>query len=1044
MLDKTLADAVRRFGRLTSNRSYVVLDLVRNPRRTLSTMVGVILGVGLFCGVLFFVDGLSASMTQRAVAPLPLDMQRIVSDRVGASLDFRQSLSSATGPNGEAWRVHLELVNRSGTDANEVTVRSVLRSGLAYVPGSATIDGDPLDDAAGNPFARGPARSGLNVGTLSPGSSVELGFVVTTEDSRAPAEEAVRSSYSTRESVQPIEANRPAPIDIDELARRIAELPGVAEAAPLSIADLGVDAVHHGDRTAAGPAKIFGYDAAYAENDPAIDIVAGAPGDGAVLSAETAEALGVTIGDQVTLDLPDGSNARLPVTGIADLSQARALFSSRRGGDLETFIYVPNSVSVPQRLFTDTVLPAFERAAADGADGRLKTPPVHEVDVTLERELLDADPASALVQTERIARDVMGVAAHQDYLLDNISNTLTVAADDAAVAKRLFVFLGVPGALLAAMLAAYAGNVLAEAQRREQAMLRIRGASRRDLLRMLAARTALLTATGSSIGLVVGYGAAAAVLGRASLERAGAAGLLTSAAIGTAVGFVATGASLYLTGRRTIDREISEDRHRHVDRVPLWRRLWLDVAGLVVVIIRTALALHNDAFAGTGGSVYYGRSVRLNLALLVLPVAVWVAGSLLAARATSRTLAATRPRSGPDLGPLTSALLRRSLGRRPWPIGNAAIMAALIVALATSLAGFTASYDRAKIEDARYANGADIRITPGPTAIDRYGPGDGDRFETASIDASSPVVYGLSNVILRSDRTSDPANLAAIDVSSYQRVAPVDRASAELLEALRRDPEAILVSRDMARFLKARPGDSLHVLLARATPDQAGIDLTIAGLYERLPGFPDGADAVIALDLHSATVPDKTPDFFLVDPSGSDEATFDRAVAELEAGPLAADRLRLDTRNSTLDRDQSSLAALNTAGLVSLDTGFSLAMIVVAIVIFVFGLLLQRRREYVTLRAQGVPAGTIRLLITAEAATVAAAGTVGGVLVGAAMGFYFVAVLRPLFVLDPVYVLPLPAVAPPVVLVVVATVLAAAAGSRLVNALDPTELLRDE
>jgi hypothetical protein len=47
---------------------YVLADLWRNPRRTLSTMIGVTPGVGLFCGVLFFVDGLSAWMTQRAVA----------------------------------------------------------------------------------------------------------------------------------------------------------------------------------------------------------------------------------------------------------------------------------------------------------------------------------------------------------------------------------------------------------------------------------------------------------------------------------------------------------------------------------------------------------------------------------------------------------------------------------------------------------------------------------------------------------------------------------------------------------------------------------------------------------------------------------------------------------------------------------------------------------------------------------------------------------------------------------------------------------------
>ena len=78
-----------------------------------------------------------------------------------------------------------------------------------------------------------------------------------------------------------------------------------------------------------------------------------------------------------------------------------------------------------------------------------------------------------------------------------------------------------------------------------------------------------------------------------------------------------------------------------------------------------------------------------------------------------------------------------------------------------------------------------------------------------------------------------------------------------------------------------------------------------------------------------------------------------------------------------------------------LNAIFALGMAVVAIAVFVFGLLLSRRREYITLRAQGMGPQTIRLLIGAEAATVAAAGALAGLAVGALMGFYFVSVLRP-------------------------------------------------
>ncbi|MCB0995575.1 MAG: ABC transporter permease, partial [Acidimicrobiales bacterium] len=578
--------------------SYVVADLVRNARRTLSSMVGVVLGVGLFCGVLFFVDGLSASMTQRAVEPLAIDMQRIVSQPAGAALVFTQTIAPAD-TDGEGFAVELELSNTGDTDAHEVTVRSVPEPLHTYLDGSATVDSVPVSGIDGNPFAQGPARAGLNLGTLAAGASVRLEYVVTADAGAVTDDAAVSSWYSSRESVEPVGANQPPPVDVDELARLLTSLPGVADAAPLSIADLGSDSLHTGPARVAGPAKVFGFDDTYAAHDDTIDIVNGSLGpDGAVVSAEAAGALELSIGDLISVDLPDGTTIELPVTGVADLSRSRALFSSRRGGDLETFIYAPNSVIVSPAVFAAEVLPAFERAAADNSAGRLKTPPILEVDITVERDVLDADPATAAHQTEQIAADVMSVAAHQDYLLDNITNTLHVAADDAAVAKRLFVFLGVPGALLAAMLAAYAGNVLAEAQRREQAILRIRGASRRHLLRMLALRTALLTGVGAALGLVAGYSVAVAVLGRASLERAQPASLATSAIVGTLAGFVATGAALYLTGRRSIDREINEDRSRPTTRQPLWRRARLDLAGLAIVAGGTAWALATDAFAG--------------------------------------------------------------------------------------------------------------------------------------------------------------------------------------------------------------------------------------------------------------------------------------------------------------------------------------------------------------------------------------------------------------------------------------------------------------
>ena len=105
--------------------------------------------------------------------------------------------------------------------------------------------------------------------------------------------------------------------------------------------------------------------------------------------------------------------------------------------------------------------------------------------------------------------------------------------------------------------------------------------------------------------------------------------------------------------------------------------------------------------------------------------------------------------------------------------------------------------------------------------------------------------------------------------------------------------------------------------------------------------------------------------------------------------------------------------------------------------------MLQRRREYVTLRAQGMPAAELRLLVLGEAGIVATGGAVAGAAVGLAMAPLFVHVLRPLFVLDPRVTPPAATVVAiagvPIAAAVVGSLIAAA----MLERIEPTELLRE-
>ena len=161
-------------------------------------------------------------------------------------------------------------------------------------------------------------------------------------------------------------------------------------------------------------------------------------------------------------------------------------------------------------------------------------------------------------------------------------------------------------------------------------------------------------------------------------------------------------------------------------------------------------------------------------------------------------------------------------------------------------------------------------------------------------------------------------------------------------------------------------------------------------------------------------------------------------------GLAARDRLAIDTTQTTFNKDQSSLTALNVRGLVDLDFLYTLLMAAAVVAMFVFGLMLARRREYVTLRAQGLGSRALGRLVSGEAAFVATSGLVAGALVGAATGLLLVHILRPLFILAPKATFPLGDAALLLALVGAATGASTLAALAILRRLSPSEVLREQ
>ena len=1035
---------------------YVWRELVRNPRRTFASMAGVTLGVGLFSAVLFFIVGSGASMTSRALAPLAIDMQRVLTNPLGGGVRLEERLTPS-GPLQAGGRatITLRVVNDGIQPANEVVVNDQPPAPLRYVPGSTTIDGRAVaGKRGGNPLAQGRALSGLNIGRVAARSTVTIRYQAQAPRAVAGIPPAkLAGTISTRENVVPTPANSPAQLDLAQLVSRIGAIDGVDSADGLSYVDLPSGSLQAAGTTIKRPTRVFAFDQSYVQHHPSVQITSGSLGRrSAVLSTEASRSLGVAVGERVSLALPGAKTPlALGVSGVSDLSQAKPLFYSRNSTKLEDFLYLPDSLIVSPAVFKSDLIPAFKAASA-ARGSALKSPPVEEVDIQIDRSRLQSDPAASLAETSSIAKSIKRVAPRQDYLIDNVSNTLTVASQDAVVGRRIFLFLGLPGVLLAAFLAAYAGSVLASAQRRERATLRLRGADRAHLRRMLVYRTLAFASVGSAIGAALGFGSAMVVLGRPALLSAGTSALLGSAAIALGIGLLTTAIALYVPGRRSLAREISDERAElNRPRRPAWRRWGLDLALLAATAAAELIAVRAGAFDAAPASVYEGQpSPALPAYLLAAPLVAWFGGTLLAARVCDTLLGRlARPASTP-FGPLVAGTLRRSLQRRAPVFVTGALALCLVLGLGVSLAMFTATYDSAKAADAQLTVGADIRVTPNPQVPSQAKPDYAAQLRATGLPAVSPVSFKLENSIVHAKFNQDVKALAAIDPASFERVAPLsDSLFAEggamaSIGALSSDPRALLVDSGTADDLKIETGDRLQVLLARGSSRQSLQTFDVAGIFDNFPGFPTGTNLVANLGFVERATGARHADFFLASSADSSGGGVLAAASNLRSQLGPTNPPSIETAGSALNKDQSSLTALNVNGLLDLDSLYTLSMAATAIGIFVFGLMLQRRREYISMLAQGMRTGELQALVLAEAVLLASFGILAGIAVGCAMAAMLTKILQPLFVLQPHLSFPPAQIALLAGLAMAATLLSATAALSILRRLRPIELLRED
>ena len=134
-----------------------------------------------------------------------------------------------------------------------------------------------------------------------------------------------------------------------------------------------------------------------------------------------------------------------------------------------------NVVLLPQSTF-DTV-----------ANGAQVTTQIH---ARLSHRL-PGSPSRAYAEVAGSARNLETRLTGGGLVGDNLGTALDSARKDALYAQLLFLFLGVPGAILAGLVTASIASAGADRRRRDAALLRTRGASTRQLVRVALSETAV-------------------------------------------------------------------------------------------------------------------------------------------------------------------------------------------------------------------------------------------------------------------------------------------------------------------------------------------------------------------------------------------------------------------------------------------------------------------------------------------------------------------------------------------------------------------------
>ena len=843
----------------------------------------------------------------------------------------------------------------------------------------------------------------------------------------------------TRVALQPVQMEmralgRSLDIDMTSVSHDLGAVPAVARAEPFAATNVVVEAPGTGKWTA----RLIAVDPSYFAGRPWLRVVSGHPGGGALLDEALRNTPGFAAARDVSIALPGDApklSLTLPVTGTVDLREATTWFAIPYGDVQGDVVAVPRSVVIDFATFQRDILPVLQEWATHGGispvfdPGSTDLPPVSlESHVSVDHSAYPPNPSRAAAWSGRLRTRLERTAPGSILVADNAAETLVLAETDATNAKILFLLLGIPGVLAAGALGLAAGSALAEANRREEALLRMRGATSGQIVRVGAADAAVVGLCGSIVGLLAAAVTVSLVTGGPVWRGVAEGELATTAILALAVAAVTTVIRLLRLRRAEHGSEVAVERHL-LERgwTPLWKRAYLD---LIFIALGLSVLGINRLAGGLSQTPIEGTSLALSFYVLLAPIFLWLGVTFLAVRVVLAILSRRAQRGQSEPLPSWRAAATRWTGRRPARMAVALMLGALAVAFGTQVLTFAATYRTAKVTDAEAALGSDMRITPNdPTnKLPAFGSG---------IAAVSPFR------LVPAQAGSDRKTIMAIDLSSYPAVSTM---APRILEGqgpqvLANDPLGVLLLKELAVDFEVGPGDTLPITIY---PDDfeksTNLKLHVLGVYGSFPPTTPPPDQPAELVVSAAAIPKTVPappDFYLARVAPGHQVS----AAAAELGRSLDDRFGVTTVGNPFQR---GLTALNLAGLGRIEALGAALIAAVGVAVLGAFLVLERRREFAILRAVGAETSQVLTGPAQEGIVVVLGGLLIGVPVGLGLALIEVRVLALFFSLPPpILTVPAGPLAVFILFMVMTSAVAMAAALAAVTRVRPAAVLRE-